>query len=213
MIYNKLPEMEFNQWLADMGDSERYMSVKEDFTKFLPNALISEYYPLKELGSGYFTVSYKGLQMAVNIKEGEIHDFQFRSFEDCSHKGKWQKDCPDASNALYQAKQMLTYLGRLTGSVSDPYRARLEILDSLTEQIKEKIGKNTEFVCEDARTLDTLLAECHKSCTSLLGVSPIKELGRETAHETAHEMAENPEASDIPKPVRMPSAQAVQDER
>lgn len=158
MIYDKLPDMEFNLWLADMGDNERYEQIKAEFNEFLPEAEVSSYFPLKDLGSGYFIVtdsSDKNLQMAVNIKEGEISGFRFKT-----HGSTWQAGCPDPESVLAMTMTALLYTGHISKDIADPREARINLLYELTERIRVAAEKSAEG---NLFSLDMLLAQMHKA--------------------------------------------------
>ena len=101
MIYDKLPDMEFNLWLADMGENERYKQLKEEFAQNAPDIALSAYFPLKDLGSGYFTAQSGNIQMAIQVKDRLLDGYMFREVTpDNKPKSHWQAACPDPKSPL-----------------------------------------------------------------------------------------------------------------
>lgn len=138
LIYNKLPEMEFNLWLADMGDNEIYKELKKEIKDNAPEISVSAYFPLSQLGSGYFTLEENHIQMAVNIKDKNIAGYMFRKIDE---KGKplsrWASECPEPKNPLCSIKEQLSYTGHVLNSGKDKAAGKFLSLEFLLNEMRQ----------------------------------------------------------------------------
>lgn len=154
-IYNKLPEMEFNQWLAEMGENKKYMQLKEELalSHYNPAITISGYSPLSDLGTGYFTLQNQDMQCAVQIKDGEVEGVRYRKVNaDNKPVMKWQDECYDKSNPLYSVMLEIHYTGHISkdgasmenASACPEFAAKLSVLDVMVSNMKEQVKKLTK---------------------------------------------------------------------
>lgn len=175
MIHDKMPDMEFNLWLAEMGENEIYKQLKEEFEEKAPNIGISSYYPLKELGRGYFTAEYEGLQMAVQIKDRALDGCKFRRV---SPQGKglshWESECPDQNNPLFSLMSQLKYTGHILDDGMDASRSRFKILFYMLKQMnhgykmlteENRDGMNTMGINDDLDKLIVKFKDINDSIT------------------------------------------------
>ena len=148
-IFNKMSEMEFNEWLADMGENKKYTEIKTELKNVIPEAVVSEYFPLKQLGNGYFTVTYKDMQLAIEIKEDEvISGYKYRTMEDNRIKGKWLDECPNPEHELCQVVTQLSFDGHISTLADSIYDLKLNMLDDMLASIRsdiESIGNKNEL--------------------------------------------------------------------
>ena len=137
MIYDKLPDMEFNLWLADMGENERYKQLKEEFAQNAPDIALSAYFPLKDLGSGYFTAQSGNIQMAIQVKDRLLDGYMFREVtSDNKPKSHWQAACPDPKSPLVSIMSQIKNTDHVLDSGKDPSESRFNTLKFLLENMK-----------------------------------------------------------------------------
>ena|GEM_PF-4126605 len=172
MIYNKMPDMKFNEWLADMGENEKYKQIKEEIVNHMPAIGVSEYYPLQELGTGYFILTYKQLQMAVQIRNKQLESYNFRTLNEEGHaSSKWSEDHADPNSLLYCAYLQLKNTGHIVNDGKKMSDCKFAIANTMLSSIHENYNAYAENKTVDSpaitQQLDELIVRLNEMKTML----------------------------------------------